>query len=84
MVLVRHGAQYELTLQAETLSVSGLSLPKPEDVRLSPYESRLARLETLRHLTQTLDLLFQAFLSRRIATSWNEEVIRIRRWLQAA
>ncbi len=84
VVLVRHGAQYELTLQAETLSVAGLNLPKPEDAGLSPHESRLARLDSLRHLTQTLDLLFQAFLSRRIASNWNEEVIRIRRWLQAA
>ncbi len=31
MILVRHGAQYELTLQAETLAVSGAALPKPED-----------------------------------------------------
>ncbi len=84
MVLVRHGAQYELTLQAETLSVSGLSLPKPDEGGLSPYESRLARLESLRHLTGTLDRLFEAFLSRRIASGWNEEVTRIRRWLQAA
>ena len=30
MVLVRQGAQYELTLQAETLAVSGAGLPKPE------------------------------------------------------
>jgi hypothetical protein len=27
MILVRHGAQYELTLQAETLAVSGAALP---------------------------------------------------------
>jgi len=84
LILVRQGAQYELTLQAETLSVSGLNLPKPEETGLSPYESRLARLDSLRHLTQTLDLLFQAFLSRRIASNWNEEVSRIQRWLQAA
>ena len=31
LILVRHGAQYELTLQAETLAVSGAALPKPED-----------------------------------------------------
>jgi len=84
MVLVRHEAQYELTLQAETLAVSGLALPKPAEGGLSPYESRLARLESIRHFNTTLDLLFQAFLSRRMGTSWNEEVGRIRRWLQAA
>ena len=38
MILVRQGAQYELTLQAETLAVSGASLPKPEEDGLSPHE----------------------------------------------
>ena len=70
MVLVRHGAQYELTLQAETLAVSGAALPKPEDRRLSPHDPRIARLESLRHLTETLDLLFQAYLDRRTSSSW--------------
>jgi hypothetical protein len=84
MVLVHHDAQYELTLQAETLCVSGLALPKPADNGLSQYELRLARLESLRHFSTTLDLLFQAFLSKRTGTNWNEEAHRIRRWLQAA
>ncbi|HEV3120996.1 MAG TPA: hypothetical protein VGY53_03800, partial [Isosphaeraceae bacterium] len=30
LVIVRHGAEYELTLQAETLAVSGAALPKAE------------------------------------------------------
>jgi hypothetical protein len=84
MVLVRHDAQYELTLQAETLTVSGLALPKPDLAGLSRLESRLARLESIRHITTTLDLLFQTFLSRRAGSGWKEEVLRIRRWLQAA
>ena len=29
LILVRHGAQYELTLQAETLAVSGARCPSP-------------------------------------------------------
>ena len=32
LIVVRHGAQYELTLQAETLAVSGAALPKVEGV----------------------------------------------------
>jgi hypothetical protein len=84
LIVVRHGAQYELTLQAETLAVSGLTLPKPDDAGLSPYELRLARLESIRHFTTTLDILFQAFLARRMGSTWNEEAGQIRRWLQAA
>jgi hypothetical protein len=84
MVLVRHGAQYELTLQAETLAVSGAALPKPDDDGLSRHEQRLARIDSLRHLTESLDLLFQAYLLRRTGTGWTDELGRIRRWLQAA
>jgi hypothetical protein len=84
MVLVRHGAQYELTLQAETLAVSGAALPKPDDDGLSRHEQRLARIDSLRHLTESLDLLFQAYLLRRTGTGWTDELSRIRRWLQAA
>jgi hypothetical protein len=84
MVLVRHGAQYELTLQAETLAVSGAALPKPEDEGLSRHEQRMARIDSLRHLAESLDLLFQAYLLRRTGAGWTDELGRIRRWLQAA
>ena len=84
MVLVRQGAQYELTLQAESLAVSGAALPKAEERPSSPHEARIARLESLRHLTETLDLLFEAYLTRRTSSNWNDELGRIRRWLQAA
>ncbi len=84
MILVRQGAQYVLTLQAESFAVSGLALPKPEDGPLSPSEFRVARLESLRHLTETLDLLFAAYLDRRTSQIWPEELGRIRGWLTAA
>src|SRR5262249_47692316 len=84
LILVRHGAEYELTLQAETLQVSGASLPKAEGVRLSPFENKIARLESIRHLAQTLDLLFDAYLRRRTSSVWSDDLGRIRRWLQAA
>jgi hypothetical protein len=84
MILVRHGAQYELTMQAETLAVSGAAIPKPDDEGLSRHEQRLARVDSLRHLTETLDRLFEAYLLRRTGTGWTDELGRIRRWLQAA
>ncbi len=84
LILVRHGVQYELTLQAETLAVSGASIPKPEDEKLSASEVRVARIDSLRHLTETLDLLFDAYCRRRAGSGWSQEVSRIRRWLTAA
>jgi len=84
MILSRQGAQYELTLQADTLAVSGASLPKPEGPKLSPHESRIARLDSLRHLSETLDLLFATFLALRTSTGWTDELGLIRNWLRAA
>ena len=84
LILMRHGAQYELTLQAETLAVSGASIPKPEDGKLDANEVRIARIDSLRHLTETLDLLFDAYRRLRAGSGWPKEVSRIRRWLTAA
>ena len=84
LILVRHGVQYELTLQAETLAVSGALIPKPEDEKLAASEVRVARIDSLRHLTETLDLLFDAYCRRRAGSGWSQEVSRIRRWLTAA
>ena len=84
LILVRHGAQYELTLQAETLAVSGALIPKPGDEKLAASEVRVARIDSLRHLTETLDLLFDVYRRLRAGSGWSKEVSRIRRWLTAA
>jgi hypothetical protein len=82
LILVRHGQQYELTLQAETLAVSGANLPKLEGG--SAHEIRWARVDALRHLVETLDLLYDAYGRRRTGPEWTSELGRIRRWLQPA
>ena len=85
MILVRHGAQYELTLQAETLAVSGAALPKPEDAGLSRHESAdRADRQPSPSERDPGPACSQAYLLRRIGNGWNDELGRIRRWLQAA
>lgn len=82
LIVVRHGQQYELTLQAESLAVSGANLPKIEGA--SGREIQVARIDGLRHLVETLDLLYDSFARTRIGPDWGTELGRIRRWLQAA
>jgi hypothetical protein len=82
LIIVRHGAQYELTLQAETLAVSGANLPKLEGV--SGHEAHATRIDGLRHLVETLDLLYDAYGRRRTSPEWSGELGKIRRWLQPA
>ncbi len=81
LILVRHDHQYELTLQAETLAVTGAKLPTPDE------EDDRARLEErvnlLRHLMETLDLLYDAFCVRRTGEAWSKDLPKIKKWLQA-
>ena len=80
--LVRHGSQYDLTLQAETLAVSGAALPKIEGV--SGRELQEARVDALRHLAETMDLLYDAYGHCRTGAKWDAELGRIRDWLKVA
>jgi hypothetical protein len=81
MTVVRHDRQYELTLQAETLAVSGAKLPASEE---DEERGRLeARADSLRHLLETLDLLYDAFGARRFAAGWNKDLAAIQKWLKA-
>ncbi len=80
LTLVRHDAQYELTLQAETLAISSARLPPPE------AEDDRARLEEritqVRHLLETLDLMYSAFLQRRLGEPWPQELAKMKKWLR--
>lgn len=81
MVLVRHGEQYELVLQAETFLVSGARIRAEEKAEgRGILEDRI---ESLRGLAETLELLFGAFCERRIGKHWSGELEEIRRWLKS-
>jgi hypothetical protein len=79
MTIVRHDQAYEFTLQAETLAITGAKLPVPEG------EEERARLEErvtqIRHLLETLDLIFGAFCQRRLSEQWTKELAKMKKWL---
>lgn len=79
LTISRHDSQYELTLQAETLVITGARLPTPEG------ESDRARLEEritqIRHLLETLDLMYSLFCQRRLGADWAKEMVKIKKWL---
>ncbi len=80
LTLVRHDVQYEFTLHAETLAVGSAKLPPSEE------EEDRARLEEratrVRHLIETLDLLFDAFGQVRFSSEWTAELTKMRKWLK--
>ena len=80
LTLVRHDRQYELTLQAETLALGGARLPSPEEAE---ERARLEeRVNLLRHLLETLDLLYDAFGRVRLGENWPKELVKVQKWLQ--
>ena len=80
MTVVRHDRQYEITLHAETLAISGGKMPTPE------AEDERARLEErvtmLRHLIETLDLLYDTFGRQRMSGDWPKALGRMQKWIQ--
>jgi hypothetical protein len=80
LTLVRHDCQYELTLHAETLAAGAARLPAPE---AADERGRLEeRVTQLRHLLETLDLLYDAFGRRRLSDAWPKELAKVQKWLQ--
>ncbi len=81
LTLVRHNYQYELTLHAETLAVGSAKLPPPPD-DVTDTRARLDdRADKLRHLVETLDLLYDVFGRQRFGKAWAETLPRMQRWL---
>ena len=72
------------TLQAETLAVSGMRLPWPLEANdeLARLEERLTQ---LRHLLETLDLLYDAFSEKRASDQWTKELAKMEQcWARGA
>jgi hypothetical protein len=79
LTVVRHDAQYDLTLAAENLAVSGAKIPAPES---SEERARLEeRVTQIRHLIETIDLLIDAFGVKRASDNWGKELARMQKWL---
>lgn len=76
LTLVRHDQQFDFALQAETFCVSGAKM------RLGEADLREDRVEALRNLSETLDLLYGAFCNRRLSDAWGEDFEQIQHWLQ--
>jgi hypothetical protein len=82
LVLVRQDVQHDLVLQAETFSVSGAKFQLSASGEAEKASGMEDRITGLRHIVETLDLLFGAFCQRRFGKSWNREREQISRWLQ--
>ncbi|MFH1419635.1 MAG: hypothetical protein ABII12_15275 [Planctomycetota bacterium] len=84
LLLSRQGSQYEFTLQAETFNISTATLPKIETNGNGNGRARVEeRVEQIRHLSETLDLLFETFLAHRLSAEWQKTHRQMTAWLKS-
>jgi hypothetical protein len=81
LILVRHGQQYELVLQAETFTISGAKIQAGEAEEGG--DNLEDRVECIRGLHETVDQLYRVFCERRIGKEWTGDLEQIRRWLKS-
>lgn len=80
LMMVRNDEQFDLTLQAEEFTVGAARITQIGD---EPGLDREDRINSLRQLSETLDLLFEAFCKIRIGSGWKSELNNIQKWLRA-
>jgi len=83
LIISRQDEQYEFAFQAETFAVASAVLP-----RIETDEGGRARieerLEQIRELAGTIDLLYQAFLVQRLSPEWSDTAAAMTGWLRPA
>lgn len=82
LTFVRHGEQYELALHAETLAVGSAKLPPVDEAITEPRAKQDERMTQIRSMLETLDLLYDAFVQRRLGKEWEGELAAIQKWLK--
>lgn len=80
LTLVRDGEQYDLNLQAEMFSFGSARIrqlgndTEPQD--------QLDRIESVRQLCETVDLLLASFCEHRLNPEWTQESQKMTQWLK--
>lgn len=77
MTVVREGRQFDLTLQAETFGISGAKIHLEDDEEFDDDD----RIDAIRQLSETTDLMLQTYVNRRISNDWESDRKAIRKWL---
>ena len=81
LTLVREDQQFDFTLQAETFSIGSAKISQIGNDDAT--RDAIDRIESIRQLSETVDLLFEAFCEKRISKKWNAEQKKIIDWLRS-
>lgn len=79
MTMISDGRQFDLVLQAETFAISGAKIHLDDDEDFDDND----RIDAIRLLSESTDLLFHVFCDRRTSSSWKKEQAEIGKWINA-
>ena len=79
MSIVRDGRQFDLVLQAETFAISGAKIHIDDDEDFEVDD----RIDAIRTLSETVDLMLETFCQRRISDEWKKDAKNIRKWMES-
>ena len=77
MTIVSDGRQFDLVLQAETFAISGAKIHLEDEEEFDDED----RIDAIRLLSDTTDLMFHTFCDIRTGESWAKEQKKISQWL---
>lgn len=81
LTLVRDGEQFDLTLKAETFSIGSARISQiGDDVAM---RDGIDRIESVRQLAETADLLYEVFCQARLSKKWSDNLKQMMKWLQS-
>jgi len=84
ITIVHHDNQFELTLNAETLSIASAKLPPLPDDVVEDHARRHERITLVRDLITAVEKLYAAFIADRFGPIWQRETLpSMQRWLAA-
>lgn len=80
MTLIRNSQQFDLVLQAESFAISGAKIHLDEDTDFDVND----RIDAIRTLSETVDMMFHVFCDRRTSNKWAKELGNISKWLESS
>ena len=80
MTIIREDRQFDLVLQAESFGISAAKIHLDDDEDFDDDD----RIDAIRQLSETTDLMFDTFLHRRTGEDWKKDHKQIRKWLNSS
>jgi hypothetical protein len=82
--LGRENSECEFSFKADTFEIRSLKMPQTvaQEEEMDKDGRTLERIYHLEKVMETIDRLFDAFLNRRFSGSWNQELTKMRKWVE--